>query len=169
MTIVLLFVASALVVLYATSELQQLSTLGVVGTVNQTISKIGWPSGDAIWNIAQAIATQEGFGADSGNGPTRNHNPGDISDGASTYGHDPLITDSQVTSFPDDSTGWQWLYNKLLNIAQGNSSVYDPSTSWVEFGSHWASDPNWPAGVCSVLGVDPSTSMNDYLTAQGWQ
>ena len=131
------------------------------------IQNTNWPSGDPIWSIAQAIAKQEGFGV-VGSAPTRNHNPGDISDGADTYGYDPAVTSSHVTSFPDDNTGWTWLYNKLTNIANGNSSVYDPGTSWIEIGSHWAADPNWPIGVAANLGVDPNSTMNDYLQSQGW-
>lgn len=134
----------------------------------QTIASLDWPSGDPIWSIAHAIAKQEGFGADPNNAPTRNHNPGDISDGADTFGHDPAVTDSKVTAFPDDTTGWQWLYDKLSNIAAGNSNVYDPGTSWYVIGSKWASDPNWPVGVAASLGVDPNSTMNDYLSSQGW-
>lgn len=126
-----------------------------------------WPSGDPIWSIAQAIAQQEGFGV-QGSAPARNHNPGDLSDGAEQYGWDRLVTSSKVTTFPDDQTGWQWLYNKLVNIANGTSGVYDPGTSWIEIGSHWAADPQWPIGVATTLGVDPGSTMNDYLASQGW-
>lgn len=122
---------------------------------------IGDPN-DPISNIAQAIAKQEGFGI-AGAAPTRNHNPGDISDGASTYGYDKRVTSSKVTSFPDDATGWQWLYNKLANIASGQSAVYSSGMTWLQIGSHWAADPNWGYGVASNLGVDPNSTFADYV------
>jgi hypothetical protein len=158
-----LLVAGALVVLIFLFDQQS------GGTVTQAITSLSWPSGDAIWDIARAIAKQEGFGASSSNAPTRNHNPGDISDGARTFGHDPKVTDSQVTSFPDDATGWQWLYSKLSNVASGASFVYGPQMTWIEIGASWAGDPGWPYGVAQNLGVDPESTMQDYLDSHGWQ
>lgn len=120
------------------------------------------PSG-AIIAIAQAIAKKEGFGVNPTNGPTRNNNPGDISDGANTFGYDPLITDSKVTTFPDANTGWQWLYGKLTNIANGVSRVYSPDMTWIQFGHKWASDPSWGFVVAEFLGVDPNSTFADFI------
>jgi hypothetical protein len=44
-----------------------------------------WPTGSRIWDIARAIAIAEGANVEGSN-PDRLNNPGDISDGASTYG-----------------------------------------------------------------------------------
>lgn len=162
---VALFVVGLLIVLFYAEESG--------ASIMQTINKTTWPSGDPIWDIARAIAQQEGFGISS-SAPTRNHNPGDISDGANTYGYDHSVTSSRVTTFPDDTTGWQWLYDKLSKIYAGNSSAYDPSVPWSGWcgpdaqTGPWAADPNWGDGVASNLGVDSSTSMNDYLASKGW-
>jgi hypothetical protein len=125
-----------------------------------------WPAGDKVWQLAQAIAKAEGYGVSDGNGPTRNHNPGDISDGANTYGHDPLITDSKVTTFPDDATGWQWLYHKLKNILDGGSHVYSPSMTFLEFAQKYAgSYVDWARNVTNDLGVSQSTRLADWYSA----
>lgn len=126
------------------------------------VPKSDWPSGDKIWDICQAIAKAEGFGL-PGAAPTRNHNPGDISDGANTYGFDSAVSDSKVTSFPDDTTGWQWLYNKVSNIVNGKSTVYGQDWSIEQIAQTWAGDSeNWASNVASALGVDSSTSFSDY-------
>lgn len=122
-----------------------------------------WPAGDAIWDVAQAIARQEGYGVNASNAPTRNNNPGDISDGFSQYGGEQL--DSKITHFPDPETGWNWLYNKLKRVHDGQSSVYANNMTWAQFGAKWASDPNWATGVTRTLGVSLSDRVGDYWNA----
>lgn len=121
-----------------------------------------WPTGDRIWDIARAIAIAEGYNVDGSN-PSRLNNPGDISDGAATYGSE-FHSGSNVTKFPDAITGWTWLYAKLKNIATGGSSVYSPSMSWSEIASHWAANSDvWASNVSNALGVDVNSSFNDYV------
>ena len=119
-----------------------------------------WPSGDKIWDVARAIAKQEGYGPPR-NLPTRACNPGDLSDGNDRYGF--IQTDSRVTTFPDDETGWQWLYNKLRNALEGKSSVYFGHMTFLEIGQRWATDPHWWEGVAKLLGVDPQTTLATYV------
>jgi hypothetical protein len=124
-----------------------------------------WPQGNRIWDISRAIAFAEGYDQ-LGSNPSRLNNPGDISDGVSTYGSEQH-SGSSVTSFPDALTGWTWLYAKIRNIANGNSAVYDPSMSWNEIGEKWA-PPNastWAANVATNLGVDADSSLNDYINS----
>lgn len=118
-----------------------------------------WPTGDGIWDICQAIAIQEGYSV-SGSRPQRNHNPGDISDGANQFGKDS----GGLTTFPDDQTGWSWLYNKVSNIVSGNSNVYPSDMSIYNVGLTWADgDVNWGINVAANLGVDPNSTFSDYI------
>lgn len=124
-----------------------------------------WPTGNRIWDCCRAIAVAEGYNV-VGSNPANLNNPGDISDGASTYGSE-FHSGSSITKFPDAVTGWQWLYTKLNNAANGKSTVYDPSMSWNEIGAIWA-PPNatvWAANVARQLGVDVDSSLGDYVTS----
>lgn len=120
-----------------------------------------WPSGDRIWSICQAIAIAEGANV-AGSNPDRLNNPGDISDGSATYGSESH-SGSNVTKFPDKDTGWQWLYRKINNILLGNSDVYSPTMTWIQFAQKYSA--NWQAWVNNVtnqLGVSPNDSINSY-------
>lgn len=121
-----------------------------------------WPQGDKIWDIARAIAIAEGANVEGSN-PDRLNNPGDISDGASTYGSE-AHSGSNVTTFPDKETGWSWLYQKLQNIANGKSHVFSTSMTWTAFAQKYAGDwHNWVANVTRELGVDASSTFGDYI------
>lgn len=124
-----------------------------------------WPVGNKIWDCCRAVAIAEGYNV-SGSNPSRLNNPGDISDGASEYGSEQH-SGSNVTSFPSPQLGWQWLYTKIQRAASGQSSVYDPSMSWSEIGALWA-PPNadvWASNVTAALGVDPDSSLGDYVNS----
>lgn len=121
-----------------------------------------WPSGDNIWNVARAIAMAEGANV-SGSNPDRLNNPGDISDGYSTYGGE-AHSGSNITQFPDKVTGWQHLYNKLKNISNGNSSVYSVDWTWTQFAQKWAGDwQDWVNNVTEILSVSPDDRVGDYF------
>ena len=121
-----------------------------------------WPTGSKIWDIARAIAIAEGANV-SGSNPDRLNNPGDISDGASTYGSE-AHSGSNVTTFPDKETGWSWLHNKLENIALGKSHVFSVSLTWTEFAQKYAGSwQNWVSNVTRELGVDPNSTFGDYV------
>lgn len=135
---------------------------GVTVPINP-MNKDTWPGGDVIWDVARAIAIQEGYGVSAQNAPTRNNNPGDISDGFSQFGGEQL--DSKITRFPDPETGWNWLYNKLKNVYNGRSSSYSNNMTWNEFAHKYASDPNWVFGVTRILHVKPTDRVGDYWNA----
>lgn len=122
-----------------------------------------WPTGDRIWDVCRAIANQEGASI-AGTVPDRLNNPGDISDGSLTFGAE-FHSGSSVTHFPNKDTGWQWLYDKIKNAASGSSIVYRPSMDFYDIGAIWA-PPNansWAEGVAYFLGVDPSTTLGQYI------
>jgi hypothetical protein len=143
--------------------------VGEVTLSGITFDPSTWPTGDRIWDIAQAIAHAEGANVEGSN-PDVLNNPGDISDGASTYGAE-FHSGSNVTHFPDKKTGWQWLYNKLQNIDQGGSHVYSRDMSWEEIAhdpatgaTRWAGDwQNWSRNVAAALGVDPTSTFGEYV------
>lgn len=142
-------------------EAQPVNVAGANGS-EITSDQSTWPQGDKIWDIARAIAIAEG--ADQpGSNPDRLNNPGDISDGASTYGSE-AHSGSNVTTFPDKETGWSWLYRKLENVANGKSHVFSTSMTWTEFAQKYAGNwQNWVKNVTRELGVDPSSTFGDYI------
>ena len=134
---------------------------GSLGANMITHDPATWPTGDVIWNICCAIASAEGANIE-GSVPDRLNNPGDISDGAQTYGFEPH-SGSNVTRFPDKAVGWQWLYNKVQNIQQGGSTVYSPSMTWTQIAQKWAGNwQSWVANVSGFLGVSPDSRFSDY-------
>lgn len=123
-----------------------------------------WPTGDKIWTICRAIALAEGANI-SGSVPDRLNNPGDISDGSSTYGSQ-VQDGSHVTTFPDKKTGWQALYNKINNIANGKSCVYCADWTWQQFAEKYAGDSCvWANNVASALGVSSDTTMASFINS----
>lgn len=147
----------------------EVTNSAVQGTMSQNVinptDPTTWPQGDKLWDCCRAIAYAEGYNV-AGSVPARLNNPGDLSDGMNVYGSE-FHSGSNVTTFPNASVGWQWLYDKLHNIVVGNSSVYDASMSWYEIGQQWA-QPNWQVwgdNVASRLGVDPNSSLADYVNS----
>jgi len=128
-----------------------------------------WPTGDAIWAICQAIAHAEGYDRGPGVAPFDCNNPGDLSPGDEhgfpTAGPAEFHGGSYVIHFATATGGWSALYAKISNIANGNSSVYQADMSWVEIGEKYAADPQWAYHVAADLGVDPDSSVADYLGA----
>lgn len=122
-----------------------------------------WPGDDRIWEICAAIATAEGYQDGPGYVPFDLNNPGDISDGAATFGSQPH-SGSNVTTFPTAETGWQWLYNKVSNIVTGKSSTYPASFTWQQVAVLWAGNSSaWLSNVTSYLGVDPLSTPAEYV------
>lgn len=115
-----------------------------------------WPAGDAIWDICRAIARAEGYNT---NGAAfRLNNPGDISDGASTYGSE-AHDGSNITHFPNALTGWNYLYNKISNHIYGKSAVYPNTMTITDFAHKYAGQwSNWKTIVGRELQVDPDSS-----------
>jgi hypothetical protein len=137
----------------------------IIGTMDIVASdQDTWPGGDAVWDVARAIAVAEGYGK-TGAAPTLMHNPGDISDGGGTFGYE-YHGGSNVTKFPDDITGWTWLYNKLNNIRNGKSTKYSNNMTWNELAHTWAGNwQNWLNNVTRELHVAPTDRVGDYWGA----
>ena len=122
-----------------------------------------WPTGDKLWEFAQAIAKAEGYGPPENN-PTRLFNPGDISDGFHLYGGEHY-SGSDVTHFPDHETGWAWLRDKLQNCMNGASHIFKPSMTFRQFAQKYAGDwQNWVMNVTLELGVSPDTTLEEWYT-----
>lgn len=136
---------------------------GVIVQVDPT-NRSTWPSGDKIWQLAQAIALAEGYNI-PGSNPARLNNPGDISDGGKTYGFESH-SGSDVTKFPDAETGWRWLYNKLGNILAGGSHVYSANMTFVQFAQKWAGNwQAWATNVTRELAVTQGTTLTDWFNS----
>lgn len=122
-----------------------------------------WPGSDRIWEICAAIARAEGFNRGAGYVPYDLNNPGDISDGAKTYGSQPH-SGSNVTTFPTAEIGWQWLYDKIERMVTGKSSTYPANTPWSGIAVTWAGNSApWLANVIDYLGVSSDSTPADYV------
>lgn len=138
-----------------------LPPLDISGEPMITYDESTWPSGDKIWNICRAIAVAEGANK-QGSNPDRLNNPGDISDGAGTFGFENH-SGSNITTFPDKDTGWKWLYRKINNILLGNSNVYTTDMTWTQFAQKYAGNwQPWVEIVTGRLGVTPDEKIGDY-------
>jgi hypothetical protein len=123
-----------------------------------------WPysDDDPIGKVCNAVARAEGYNV-RGSNPFRLNNPGDLSDGASTFGSESH-SGSNVTHFPDAETGWQWLYHKWANIVGGGSSVYSVEMSWDQLAQKWAGNwVSWSFNVTRYLGVNRTDRVGDFF------
>ena len=119
-----------------------------------------YPDGPC-WNICAAIAFAEGYNEGAGYVPYDLNNPGDISDGAATFGS-ALHSGSQVTTFPTAETGWQYLYSKVEAWRNGTSAVYAGKT-WAQVATIYAGNSAaWLNNVTTYLGVDPTSTPTEY-------
>lgn len=142
-------------------NLGEFSPVDINGQNMITNDSSSWPSGDRIWDICRAIAIAEGANVENSN-PDRLNNPGDISDGADTYGFENH-SGSKVTKFPDKETGWKWLYRKINNALNGNSDVFKPTMTWLQFAQKYAGNwQSWVNNVTSELGVSPNDIIGNY-------
>lgn len=119
-------------------------------------------------NFANAIAFAEGYHTANlaiiaGSVPARFNNPGDLGPGDVSGYASEFHSGSQVVKFPDASTGWFYLKNKLRHIFAGQSKVYNTSMTISEMAKKYAADSeNWAKNVALFLGVSVST------TLEGW-
>lgn len=137
--------------------------------VTDLLSRVNWPSGDRIWDVCRAVAQHEGYGK-AGDAPTNLNNPGDLSPGDehgyATGGPAEFHGGSYIIHFATADDGWGALYAKFSNIVNGISRVYSADWTWPQIGQEYAADPNWGAAVAALLGVDPTSTLNDYVGAQ---
>lgn len=115
---------------------------------------------DKVKTIAQAIAHAEGFGV-AGAIPTRAHNPGDLKMG--DLGNGSI---NGKTVFSSDVDGWNALYKQIDLMVSGGSAYYSATDSWRRIAQTWVGDSdyvNWLNTVTSDLGVDPDSSLQEYM------
>ena len=116
--------------------------------------------------MAQAIAEAEGFFV-PGSIPAQAHNPGDLTQGdfGDTGVYMTSSSGAQIIVFPDDQAGWNALYRKLQNIADGNSHVYSPDMTIAQFANEWTStqQSSWADNVASSIGADINSVIGGLL------
>lgn len=119
---------------------------------------------DFIPTWAQSIATFEGFFS-PGSRPARNHNPGDLKFAGQpgAVGKDP----QNFAVFPNDSSGWQALYNQLAHYA-----TEFPGYSILQIMAHYLGQAaptadsqgnayTYAGAVASALGVSVDTTLGE--------
>lgn len=116
--------------------------------------------------MAQAIAEAEGFFV-PGNIPARAHNPGDLTEGdfGDTGVYLTSSSGAKIIVYASDQDGWNALYEKLQNIANGTSSVYSPDMTIAQFANKWTStqQSSWADNVASSIGADINSVIGGLL------
>lgn len=128
--------------------------------------RTSWPgmgSSDRIWSLCHACAIAEGYDLGAGHVPFDLNNPGDLSDGAKTFGCE-RHSGSDVTKFPTAEIGWQYLYDKWRNIVNGKSLVYPADMTFDEVAQKWAGNSAaWLGNVTNFLRVSPNEIPADFV------
>lgn len=114
---------------------------------------------DQVKQIAQAIATAEGFGKPNAI-PTLRNNPGDLteSDGAGHW---------VPRTFATVEDGWNHLYAYVQRMIDGTGH-YNTSMTWREIGKIYdgeAAYMNWVNNVTIALAVSPDSTLGDFVNA----
>lgn len=115
---------------------------------------------DKVKTIAQAIAHAEGFGVNNAI-PTRAHNPGDLKMG--DIGNGAI---NGKTVFASDVDGWNALYKQIDLMVSGGSAYYTATDSWRRIAQTWVGTSdyvNWLSTVTNDLGVDPDSTLQEYM------
>jgi hypothetical protein len=117
---------------------------------------------DKIQAIMQAIGRAEGFGI-PGKIPTLANNRGDLVLG--DIGHGTLGS-QKITVFATVEDGDAALAHEISLWINGASKYYNSSMSWAQIGAIYAGPGTpWAANVAAALGVDPNSTLADYLSA----
>ena len=102
----------------------------------------------------------------AGSLPSRIHNPGDLEIGDRGYG-----TENGKTKFPNDTTGWQWLFGECsLMLAsmktRHRSKIYTLDETFADVAQHWTGGDNpgpWAITVSEHCGMQPENTLQEYL------
>jgi hypothetical protein len=115
------------------------------------------PSTSQVQTISDAIAKAEGYGVANAI-PTIRNNPGDLEDAS-----------GNIITFPTPQAGMQALNNQVNLMISGQSAHYDPSMTWAQIGAIYSGSslPNWANNVAAQLGVDPNSTLGDFLGTGG--
>jgi hypothetical protein len=119
-------------------------------------------AGGPVQAIALAIAAAEGYGV-AGAIPTQANNPGDLVLGDLGHG---TMGKQKITVYATAQDGWNALFNEISLWINGASKYYNSSMSWAQIGAIYAGPGTpWAANVAAALGVDPNSTLADYLSA----
>ncbi len=162
---IVLIIGAVIIIVLAVSSRSQAST-GVLDFMSI-------PSGNLIPNptggvlaMADAIARAEGFYS-PGSLPSKAHNPGDLTEGdfGDTGVYMTSSSGARIIVFPDDQSGWDALYRKLENIANGGSSVYSPNMTLSELAAKWTTtqQSSWASNVADSIGADLNSIVGGLL------
>lgn len=145
------------------------------GDVLTGAATTGNPALDAkVEALAVAISVAEGFAGGGPNAvPVRANNPGDL--GIGDVGQGTIAAaGSKVTIFKTVTDGWNALYAMIIGWINGTSSLYNTGMTFYELAHTYVDCPNapisqnsinWATNVCSNLGIDPGTAIQDWLNA----
>ncbi|HVI10519.1 MAG TPA: hypothetical protein VND65_19680 [Candidatus Binatia bacterium] len=115
--------------------------------------------------LAQSFALAEGFHVPNSL-PARTHNPGDLEIGDVGYGED-----AGKTIFPDDQTGWDWLYGETTLMLAGqqarhHSRIYSLGDTFLKVAENYTGHDNaesWAETVSHFHGLQPTNTLQDFL------
>ena len=160
---IVLVIGAVIVIVFAVSSKSQAST-GVLDFMSIPSGNVT-PTGGVL-AMADAIARAEGFYS-PGSLPSKAHNPGDLTEG--DFGDTGIYMTSssgaRIIVFPDDQSGWDALYRKLQDIANGGSSVYSPNMTLSELAAKWTTtqQSSWASNVANSIGADLNSIVGGLL------
>jgi len=113
--------------------------------------------------LAHAIAMAEGYFI-RGTIPNRYHNPGDItSSSRHAYPGQVGLSKRGYVIFKNSDYGWQALYDQIQRVIDGTSTRYTQSMTFRQIAKVYAEDRQWAKKVCSILGITPQTTFEEYF------
>jgi hypothetical protein len=114
--------------------------------------------------LSYAIAIAEGYFA-TDSLPSRINNPGDLELGDKGHG-----VEAGKTVYATAEDGWAALKRECKMILTGTSRVYNVSDTMEQMAHKWTGGDNpgaWCKIVMEKLGVDPMTTIADWIRAKG--
>ena len=115
-----------------------------------------------VLQFAKAIAVAE-------NSPVAWNNPGSLTGtDAGSFATCGFGNAEGVWKFVNAEDGWNALYIKVDRIFRGKSTIYPLSMTVEQFGLRYSGgDPNEGKNIASYLGIDPASTLQEYLTHTG--
>lgn len=119
-----------------------------------------------IKRFAEAIARAEGYYV-GGSIPFRANNPGNLTSPSWTFAGElegQTLGAEKIAVFSTSQQGWNALYNQLVLIINGQSSVYTLDDTIASMGAKYANGaPEWAYNVAAYLKVPQSTKLYEVL------
>lgn len=112
--------------------------------------------------LAHAIAVAEGF-YQKGTLPNRLHNPGDITSSLRHAYPGQIGLYHGYVIFKSNQYGWEALFNQIQKVIDGTSSRYTQNMTFAQIAKVYAKDRRWGNKVCSILGITPQTTFEEYF------